>query len=197
MKSLLILAIMASTVSAETLDTVVRQRLVVPAGLGIVAVHDATMEVSPETVALEVPSAIRAGRQSIRVYVRGKSKWVPVTFAKLSRVAVAKRSIAQGATITDDDFEIVERPGEGAIDVAGGTATAAIAAGETITHVALPPPMARGTQIAFEVHRGMVTVRGTGTLELDARVGKAATVRLSDGRIVRGTLSPSKVVTLQ
>ncbi|MCX5742146.1 MAG: flagella basal body P-ring formation protein FlgA [Proteobacteria bacterium] len=179
------------TASAESLDAVVRARLVVPAGIGIVTVHD-TLDVSAETVALEAPRDIRVGRQSIRVYIKGKSRWVPVTFGKLVKVALATHALAPNATIEAADFEIVERAGTAAPgDLTGATVVRAIAAHAAIAaqDVAMPAPQARGTQVSVEVHRGRVRVKGSGTLELAARVGQPATVRLaSSNAIVHGTL---------
>ena len=74
----------------------------------------------------------------------------------------------------------------------GATATRAIAAGAPITSadVALPPPLARGTQVAIEIHRGAVRIRGTATLETTARAGDHASARLAQTHtVVHGVLA--------
>jgi len=60
----------------------------------------------------------------------------------------------------------------------------------------LPPPLPRGTQIAIDVRRGAVRIRGTGTLELAARPGELATARIAATHVVvRGTLvAPATLV---
>jgi flagella basal body P-ring formation protein FlgA len=50
--------------------------------------------------------------------------------------------------------------------------------------IALPPPLGRGTQVAVDVRRGAVHVRGTGTLEAAARPGDLASARLTATKLV-------------
>lgn len=190
----------ATVAHADSLDAVVRAKLALPAGLGIVTVHD-TSEVSPETVALEAPASIKVGRQSIKLYIRGKQKFVQVTFGKLVLVPVARRAIADHATLAAADFELVLRAGAtpAGADLVGATAIHAIVQGATISanDVVLPAPLARGTQVRVEVRRGAIRVKTTGTLELAARAGQPASVRLAtSSAIVRGTLLATNVVVV-
>ena len=203
--TLVVLALVAATTSAraEQLADVVRAKLVVPAGIGVVTVHVAPQDVAPETVALEAPAEIRAGRTSVRVYVKGKSTWVPVTFGTIARVAIAAHPLAAGHVIEADDVTVAERAGDrGASpdDLVGSTVVHAIAA-DTIVNsrdVALPAPLARGTTVEVEVRRGAIRVHGTGTLELAAHPGRPASVRLAGTRqVVHGTLLASHVVVVK
>ena len=205
--ALVLVAMLASTAAADPLVEVVRARLApsVPAGLGIVEIDAgrAAPDVAAETVALEVPREIHAGRQSVRVYLQGKPRWVAVTFAAIARVAVAQHALAIGSIVTPDDIAIVDRASS------GNTAPADALIGATVIHaiagdaivgardITLPPPLARGTAVTVEVRRGTVRVHGTGTLELAARPGQPASVRLAGGKqVVHGTLLASNVVVI-
>ncbi|MEO7730572.1 MAG: flagella basal body P-ring formation protein FlgA, partial [Kofleriaceae bacterium] len=84
--------------------------------------------------------------------------------------------------------EVIAAP---AATLRGASVGRPIAAGAPIAtrDVALPPPLARGTQIEIDVRRGSVHVRGAGILELAARPGEPATARLVATRlVVHGTL---------
>lgn len=198
----------AAPAAADPLADVVRAKLApLPPGLGVVAVHLApaqNVDVAPAIVALEPPAEVRRGRASVRVYVKGKVMWVPVTFGAIARVAVARHAIALGDTVTAADIALedratdVDRPAA-PDDLIGASAVRAIADGAVVTarDVALPPPVPRGTAVEVVVQRGAIKVRGTGTLELAARTGQPASVRLAGNRqVVHGTLLASHVVVV-
>ncbi|HEY0482226.1 MAG TPA: flagellar basal body P-ring formation chaperone FlgA [Kofleriaceae bacterium] len=208
--TLAFLAVLASRAHAEPLDAVIRARLApaLPAGLDIARIYLpatlAALDVSPDAVAIELPRELRAGRPSIKVTVRGRrSAAVPVAIAAAGDVAIAQRPLAAGDVIGPDDL-VIERRAVADLTPAptatliGATVTTAIAAGDPIAAraVALPPPLARGTQIAIDVRRGAVHIRGTGTLELAARPGEPASARLAATRlVVHGTLvAPATLV---
>jgi flagella basal body P-ring formation protein FlgA len=163
----------------------------------------AAVDTAPEAVSIELPHQLRAGRPSVKVTVRGRTAWVPVAIAAARDVAMAQRALAPGDVIADEDIAIEHRavadvtPAPPATLV-GATVTTAIPAGAPIAarDVALPPPLARGTQIAIDVRRGAVHIRGTGTLETAARPGEPASARIATTRtIVHGTLvAPATLV---
>jgi flagella basal body P-ring formation protein FlgA len=203
-------AVLASRVDAEPLDAVVRARLApsLPAGLDVARVYLpsalAGIDTTPDAVALELPRELHPGRPSIKLTVRGhRSTWVPVAIAVATDVAFAQRALAPGEVIGAADIAIERRaladiiPAPAATLI-GSTVTTAIAAGAPIAarDVALPPPLPRGTQIAVDVRRGAVHIRGAGTLELAARPGEPATARLAATKVVvHGTLvAPATLV---
>lgn len=203
-------AVLASRVDAEPLEAVVRTRLApsLPAGLDVAKVYLpaalAGIDTTPDAVALELPRELHPGRPSIKLTVRGhRSTWVPVAIAVATDVAFAQRALAPGEVIAAADVAIERRaladviPAPAATLI-GSTVTTAIAAGAPIAarDVALPPPLPRGTQIAVDVRRGAVHIRGAGTLELAARPGEPATARLAATKVVvHGTLvAPATLV---
>ncbi len=215
MKTLTILVLMAALASPalaekQPVADIVREQLEgwVPAGLGVQQVHVpaalAKRSYERDQVTVEVPRELRAGRPSVKVSVRGKSAvFVPVSIAKVIEVAVATHAIAAGTVIGAADVSIEQRAvaiGDvaPANAVVGATARTAIAAGAPVAAkaVALAPPLSRGTQVAIEMRRGAVRVRGTGILEAPARPGGAATARLAHTKtVVRGRLvGPATVV---
>lgn len=199
MKSLVLLCALAGTAGAAPLSEVVRDKLEVPAGLGVVEVT-AKDDVAPETVAIEPPTEIHVGRQSVRVYVKGRSMWVPVLFGKLAHVAVAQHDLAIGDVIADADVRYEDRAVAnyaGEVEAIGSKVVKPIAAGGVVAKGAVvqPPPVARGTTVSVEARRGAVKIHGTGTLELAARVGGSASVRMGT-QIVHGTLLASNVVSV-
>jgi len=201
--SLALLAVLATRVHADPIDTIVRARLApaLPAGLDVARVYLpaglAGLDLDPARVVVELPRELRAGRPSVKLTVRGKPPaWVPVAIAALGDVAIAQRELAAGDVISAEDIA-VERRAVADLAVApvatlvGAQVKAAIAAGAPVAarDVSLPPPLARGTQVAIDVRRGAVHVRGTGTLELAARPGQPASARLAATKIVvHGTL---------
>jgi len=204
------IAVLASRVDAEPLEAVVRTRLApsLPAGLDVAKVYLpaalAGIDTTPDAVALELPRELHPGRPSIKLTVRGhRSTWVPVAIAVASNVAFAQRALAPGEVISAADVAIERRALADIIPaptatLIGSTVTTAIAAGAPIAarDVALPPPLPRGTQIAVDVRRGAVHIRGAGTLELAARPGEPATARLAATKVVvHGTLvAPATLV---
>jgi flagella basal body P-ring formation protein FlgA len=203
-------AVLASRVNAEPLEAVVRTRLApsLPAGLDVAKVYLpaalAGIDTTPDAVALELPRELHPGRPSIKLTVRGhRSTWVPVAIAVATNVAFAQRALAPGEVIGAADIAIERRALADIIPaptstLIGSTVTTAIAAGAPIAarDVALPPPLPRGTQIAIDVRRGAVHIRGTGMLELAARPGEPATARLAATKVVvHGTLvAPATLV---
>jgi flagella basal body P-ring formation protein FlgA len=163
----------------------------------------AKLDVEPSAVVVELPRELRVGRRSVKVTVRGqRAVFVPVSVAQLVDVAFAEHALAVGDVITAADVRIetlavvgTAAPG---ISVVGSKVARPIAAGAPVGagDITLPPPLPRGTQVTVELRRGRVKIRGTGTLELVARPGESATVRLAQNKtIVRGTLiAPATVV---
>lgn len=210
MKTLIILAALTTTASADPVEGIIRARLasVIPAGFGIAKVHVpavlASLDVAPASVTVEVPGELKLGRPSIKVTVKGKRTiFVPVTVGKLTEVAIVNHAVGQGDVLTAADVIIEER----ALDVTspapaaaiiGATMTRALADGTPIQRddVLLAPPLARGTQVAIVMQRGSVRVRGTAILEAAARPGQEAVVRVGQTRtVVRGLLvAPSTVI---
>lgn len=166
----------------------------------------AKLEVDPADVIVELPRELHVGRKSVKVTVRGaKTVFVPVAIAQMVSVAIAARTLAVGDTVAAGDVRIMTRAIESASGqmaqgqaVIGARIVKAVAAGKPIgaKDIALPPPLPRGTQVTVELRRGQVRVTGQGTLELVARPGEQATVRLAqNGVTLRGTLvAPSTVV---
>ena len=205
----LVLAV-ADRVWAEPVETIVRAKLapMLPAGLEVARVYLpaalAKLDVDRGKVAIELPRELRAGRPSIKLTVRGRATtWVPVAIGVAIDVAVAQRELAAGDVIGEDDVAIERRAvadftAAAPASVVGASVTTAIAAGAPIgaRAIALPPPLARGTQILIDVRRGAVRIRGTGTLEAAARPGEPASARLAATKlVVHGTLvAPATLV---
>jgi len=216
MKSIAVAIVVASglaSVHAEAAPVadLVRAQLLdaLPPGTDVARVHlPASLEkldVGPEDVAIELPSALRIGRRSIKVTVRGhRGMFVPVTIGAIADVAITEHALATGVTITDADvrFETraVDAPAAAASVVVGARTTRAIAAGVAVesASITLPPPVARGAHVTVELRRGRVHARSTGTLELAARRGGSAAVRLTHSKtIVHGTLVGPTTVVVQ
>lgn len=205
-----LVAAAARPVHAEPVAEIVRARLApaLPAGLGIAHVHLpaslAKLDVAASQVTIEVPGELKLGRPSIKVAIKGKrTVYVPVSVGRLEEVAITTRTVAEGAVLTAEDLAIEARAIEGMTpappaSLVGATASRAIAQGAPIDRadVVLAPPLARGTEVALEIHRGSVRVRGTGNLEMSARPGGSAVVRVTQTRtVVRGILvAPATVI---
>ncbi len=212
MRTLAALIVLAAVGAADAapVDELIRAELapVLPPGSDIAKVHLpsklATLDVAPGDVAVELPRELRVGRRSVKVSVRGERPvFVAVSIAELVDVAIAERALPVGSVITADDVRIETRAADRATPALGETVigakvTKAIAANAPIgdASIALPPPLPRGTQVTVEIRRGSVRVRGAGTLELVARPGEEATVRLAHNKVtLRGTLvAPATVV---
>lgn len=193
---------------ADTVEAIVRASLApaLPAGLGIAHVYPPAsmtgLDVPAELVLVERPRELHVGRASVKVVLRSRTSkksreaYVQVSYAALSEVAVARRALAAGDTIGEDDVEVQRRASDAIAPAAvgvvvGSTLTTDIAAGTAIgAHDVMQAPRLRpGSEVAVDVRRGGVHVHGTGTLELAARPGEQATVRLSGSKTtVRGLL---------
>ncbi|HEY4243350.1 MAG TPA: flagella basal body P-ring formation protein FlgA [Kofleriaceae bacterium] len=203
MKALVILALLAGAAHADTVQAIVRAKVeaALPEDLGVAHVFVPreleAVDTDASRVAVEIPAGLGAGHPSVRVTVRGhKAAAVPLSIAALVECAVAQRELQPGDAITAADVAVARRAMD-AVAFAnpalldGATAAHVIAAGATIgaRDVVLPPPLPRGTSVAIEVHRGAVTIRGTGTLESAARPGQPAIALLVATRtVVHGTL---------
>lgn len=209
MKALVLLCVLAGAAHADSIDAIVRAKVQphTPQNLGVARVHVPPQlekfDGDPAKVAVELPRELRAGRASLKVTVAGKGPvYVPVSFAGLSDVYVAQRAIAAGQTIAPADVALERRALDGAApapgNVVGGVAAKALAPGDAIgaRDVTLPQPLARGTQVAVEIQRGTLRIRGTAILEFAARPGEPATARLAQTHtLVKGTLvAPSTLV---
>jgi flagella basal body P-ring formation protein FlgA len=213
MRTLAILVVLATQVAnAAPVEDAMREQMLpsLPANTDIAKVYLpanlAKLDVDSADVIVEMPRTLGIGRKSVKVTVRGqRAVFVPVLIGELADVAIAEKSLAVGQIITADDVRIETRgQGGGAKTYAKGTVVVgskvakAIKAGALVGEkdITLPPPLPRGTQVAIVMQRGAVRVRGEGTLELVARPGETATVRLAHNKtIVRGTLvAPATVV---
>ena len=215
MKALAILVLLASTAHADapssgsSIDMRVRARVAteLPANLGVAKVHVPAqlekLDLAGAVIAIELPRELRAGRASVKVIIPGRAPvWIPISITALSDVAVAQRSITAGQAIGPDDIAIERRAIDGnaapSANVVGGIATRKLDPGEPIAarDVTLPQPLARGTQVAIEIRRGTLKIRGTAILETAARPGNPATARLGQTHtIVKGTLvAPATLV---
>lgn len=206
----LALLLCAGTASAASVEDVVRAQIApaLPPDTDIAKVYVpaslAKLDVDEADVTVELPRELKIGRRSVKVTVRGqRTMFVPVTVGAVADVAIAEHALAVGSVITDADIRIETRAVEAGPEIIGAPAigsrvTKAIAANAPVpaASIALPPPLPRGTQVTVELQRGSVRVRGLGTLELVARPGEVATVRLAQNKVVlRGTLvAPSTVV---
>jgi flagella basal body P-ring formation protein FlgA len=191
----------------EPIDDAIRSKLeaMLPNNLGVAQVFVPTSlaHADASRLVIEAPRELRAGRTSIKILIRGKTSWVPVSLAPLADVAVTLRPVAAGDTLAAQDFAVEHR----AVDEApapiavlvGSTASHDLAAGAPIAShdVSLPPPLPRGTLVAVEHRRGAVVVKGHGVLELAARPGQPASVRLQflNKTVLHGVLvAPATVV---
>jgi len=202
MRALVIIVVLAGAAHADPADDI-RDKVAaaLPPGLGVAHVY------APSTLtkidSIELPGEFHTGRPSIKVSSHGRTVWVPVAIGPMAEVAVANRALVNGDVITDADISIESRATEGITpapfaSVVGATVVHSIASGSAIAgkDVSLPPPLPRGTQVAIELHRGRVLIKGTGVLELPARPGQAASVRLAFNKtVVHGVLrAPATVV---
>ena len=205
--ALLALALAATAAYADPVGDAIADKLApqLPAELGVAHVHvpASLAKLDPQAItAVEAPRDVRAGRPSVKVIAKGRTIYVPVTLAPLVTVAVAKHAIAAGTVLGAADITIEHRAFEGApapaTQLRGATVTRDIVADAAIgAHdITLAPPSPRGTQVAVEIHRGSVHITGAGILELAARTGEPATVRLAFNQtVVHGVMtSPSSVV---
>ncbi|MEO6777304.1 MAG: flagellar basal body P-ring formation chaperone FlgA [Kofleriaceae bacterium] len=158
---------------------------------------------SPANVIVQAPaSPLRPGRPSIKVTIKHETLYVPVALAAMIDVAVVTHAVASGTVLTAQDISIEHRALAGApapaAQVIGATLLKDVEAGTPLgAHdLALPAPTPRGTRVTVDIARGTLHIKGQGTLELAARIGEPATVRLTFNQtIVKGTLiAPGAVV---
>jgi flagella basal body P-ring formation protein FlgA len=205
-----LLAATAAVSFAAPVEDSIREQVIpaLPPGTDIAKVYMpatlAKLDVDPAEVIVEIPRVLTIGRKSVKVTVAGKSAvFVPVAIAKTTDVAIADHALTVGQTITDADVHIETIAIEGIAPAAGGAVIGSrvvkpVAAGKAVGEkdIALPPPLPRGTMVNVVIRRGQVRVKGQGTLELVARPGETATVRLAQNNTtLRGTLvAPDTVV---
>jgi|GEM_PF-2915712 len=206
-KSLLVIVCATATASATPMEDAITEQLtpMLPANLGIarVFVPASLANAKPAGLVVEPPAQLRAGRPSIKMTYKKKTIYVPVALSALVDVAVLNHAIAAGSMISSEDFSIEHRAIEGASApaalVAGGTLTRDLEAGAPVgAHdIALPPPSPRGMRVSVDIAYGGVHIKGTGVLELSARVGDTATVRLAYNQtVLKGTMTAPGVVTV-
>ena len=177
-----------------------------PANVGVaqVFVPAAFAGASPAAIIVEPPSSpLRPGRPSVKVTIKHKTLYVPVALAAMTRRRGrhATRS-PSGTVLTAEDVAIEHRALAGApapaAQVIGATLTKDLDAGTPLgAHdLVLPAPSPRGTHVTVDIAHGSLHIKGQGTLELAARVGEPATVRLAFNQtVVKGTLiAPGAVV---
>jgi flagella basal body P-ring formation protein FlgA len=210
MRSVLVILLLAASASAEpspSVEAAIGAKLaaILPADLGVAQVHvpASLANASPETITIEAPRELRAGRPSVKVSAKGhRAVWVPVTLAPLVEVAVVHHAIGAGTVLAAGDFTIERRAFETAPapakQLVGATISHDVAADTVLgSHdVTLAAATPRGTHVAVEIRHGGVRVKGAGVLELAARPGEPATVRLAFNQsVVHGTLvAPGSVV---
>jgi flagella basal body P-ring formation protein FlgA len=115
---------------------------------------------------------------------------------------VLSHALAAGSVLTGDDFDVDHRAIVGIpaplAQIVGASLKFDLDAGAAIdSHdLALPPALPRGTHVTVEIIRGNIHIKGSGVLELSARTGDPATVRIPFNQaIVHGTMvSPGAVV---
>jgi flagella basal body P-ring formation protein FlgA len=207
MRSLLIILMLTTAAHADAVGDAIAAKLAatLPSDLGVaqVFVPPSLAKVAPESIDVEPLMAPRVGRPSVRVTARGHHMvWVPVTLTKLVDVAVLSHAAAAGSILTEDDFDVDRRAIVGIpaplAQVVGATLKVDLDAGTAIgAHdLALPAPLPRGTHVTIEIVRGNIHIKGSGVLELSARTGDPATVRIPFNQaIVHGIMvSPGAVV---
>jgi flagella basal body P-ring formation protein FlgA len=208
----LVLAASAGAARGETLGSLVNERLAreLPVDLGVAKLHLsarlARVELAPDRLTIELPRVLRPGRASVKLTIEGRAPvYAEVTLSRMVELAVSRRNIASGELIAAHDIAI-ERRAVPTMTVAVPTslvnsvATRAIPSGAIIatTDVARPRPLARGSEVTVELRRRGVTLRGRGTLEVAARPGEPATVRLAHTRtVVRGTLRSPALLAVE
>jgi len=177
-------------------------RALLPAHLGLVAVELPATAPHDGPVAIEWRGAPRAGRSSVLVSVAGRKLWARVTLAPLKDVAVARRPLPAGATVTPADVTVERRAAVGSAPqlTVGATVKRDVAAGAAIApaDVELGPPEPRGQPLRIVARAGGVEVAVAGQLEQPARIGEPAVARLADGsRLVRGRLAGPGVFVVE
>ncbi len=204
---LLSAAASATPPSSHAMEDAIAEQLqpMLPANLGVarVFVPASIANAVPTNLVVEPPAQLRAGRPSIKVTFKKKVIYVPVALSAMLDVAVVSHAVAAGTTLSEEDFTIEHRATEGAsapaAQVVGGTLMRDLEAGQAVgAHdIALPPPSPRGMRVSVDITHGGVHITGMGVLELSARVGQPATVRLAFNQtIVKGTMTSPGVVSV-
>jgi flagella basal body P-ring formation protein FlgA len=197
----------ASIAAADPIADAITTQLdaVLPKELGVsqVFVPKALDSVAPDAIRVEPPLEPRVGRPSVKVIARHRTYWVPVTLSRLVDVATLVHAVAAGTVLTDDDVEVEHRAFAGIpaplAQVIGATVVEDLDAGTALgAHdLALQPPMPRGSHVDVVIVRGGLHIKGSGVLELAARTGDIATVRLAFNQtVVRGTMVSTGVVVV-
>ena len=207
MKALIVIALLSATAAADPVADAIAEKLqpMLPANVGVaqVFVPAGFAGASPASVIVEAPSQpLRPGRPSVKVTIKHKTLYVPVALSAMTDVAVVTHAVASGTVLTANDISIEHRALVGApapaAQVIGATVLKDIDAGTPLgAHdLALPAPTPRGTHVMVDIAHGGLHIKGQGTLELAARIGEPATVRLSYNQtVVKGTLiAPGAVV---
>lgn len=210
MKALIVIAafsLWGAPASADPVADAIAEKLqpMLPANVGVaqVFVPASFAGASPANVIVEPPSSpLRPGRPSVKVTIKHKTLYVPVALSAMVDVAVVSHAVASGTVLTAGDITIEHRALAGApapaAQVIGATVLKDLEAGTPLgaRDLVLPAPTPRGTHVTVDIARGNLHIKGQGTLELAARIGEPATVRLSYNQtVVRGTLiAPAAVV---
>ncbi|HEY3802776.1 MAG TPA: flagellar basal body P-ring formation chaperone FlgA [Kofleriaceae bacterium] len=207
MRIALFIMCFASVAAADPIGDAITTQLdaVLPKELGVsqVFVPKALDGFAPDAIRVEAPLEPRVGRPSVKVIAHHRTYWVPVTLSRLVDVATLVHAVAAGTVLTDDDVEVQHRAFAGIpaplAQVIGATVIEDLDAGTALgAHdLALQPPMPRGSHVDVEIVRGGLHIKGSGVLELAARTGDIATVRLAFNQtIVRGTMVSTGVVVV-
>jgi flagella basal body P-ring formation protein FlgA len=206
MRSAFIILALSAPVFADPVGDAITAQLdaVLPHELGVaqVFVPKALEGVAPDAIRVEPPAEPHIGRPSVKVLVKHTTYWVPVTLSKLVDVATLVHAVAAGTVLTEDDVAVEHRAFAGIpaplVQVIGATVLEDLDAGTPIgAHdLALQPPLPRGSHVSVEIVHGGLHIKGSGVLELAARTGEPATVRLAFNQtVVHGTMmSPGVVV---
>ncbi len=202
-----LILVLCATAHADVADAITEQLApLLPSNVGIaqVFVPPALAHAKPEGLVIEPPSTVlHPGRPSIKATYKNKTYYIPVALAAMTDVAVVTHAVAAGSVLTGDDFSIEHRAMQGApaasAQMIGATMLKDLDAGAPIgAHdVTLAAPTPRGSHVSVDIARGSVHIKGSGVLELAARVGDPATVRLSYNQtVVKGTMIAPGVVVV-
>jgi flagella basal body P-ring formation protein FlgA len=207
MKALALLLVWTAAAAADPVADAITDKLqpMLPANVGVahVFVPAALANATPAGIVVEPTATLRPGRPSIKITYKKKTLYVPVALAAMTDVAVVSHTVAAGSVLSEADFTIEHRALDGApapaAQVSGGTLLHDLAAGTPIgAHdITLPAPSPRGMRVSVDIAHGALHIKGTGVLELAARVGEPATVRLAYNQtVIKGTLTAPGVVVV-
>lgn len=155
-------------------------------------------------VVVEWRTPPRAGSSRVSITTRSARAWVPVVLAAQLERPTAARALPAGHVIAEDDLVMELAPGSrdplAPALVVGATVRTALDAGDELTAevLALAPPLPRGTTITVVAQLGALRVSRTGRLEVPARVGELARIRLDDtARLARARLDSPTTALLE